>query len=334
MSSVTDSRPRRESTPGPALRDVQMHLHGPGAPGLGVVVSNELCTAGRRAAGFVRHVVIDVSKTKLAGAFTAGQSFGVLPPGQDARGKPHALRLYSIASPTAGEDGRGQHLATTVKRLIDEHHETRKLFLGVASNFLCDLKPGEEVRVTGPAGKRFVLPQQPQDHDFVFFATGTGIAPFRGMIRDLLVGQRPDGSRVAPCPSRVVLVMGSPYATDLLYDSELRELAAHHRNFTYLTAISRELQADGSGPMYVQDRLTSHREELGTLLASPRGLVYVCGIAGMELGIFQGLARVLPPTALEQYLELDPALPDVGGWERRMVSKEIRPTRRVFLEVY
>lgn len=319
-------RPARRSDPGPGLLDVRMHLHTPADPATATVVGTERCTRGRKAAAIVRHVSLDVSGTRIAGNFRPGQSFGVLAPGLDETGQPHKLRLYSISSPTRGEAQGGNVIATTVKRLIDEHWETHRLFLGVTSNFLCDLKPGDTLRITGPSGKRFVLPREAAAHDYLFFATGTGIAPFRGMVTDLLE---------AGVRSRIVLVMGAAYATDLLYDDSLRRLAAAHPNFRYLTAVSRERQEDGHGPMYVQDRLRTHREELGSLLASERGLVYVCGMAGMELGILQRMAEVLPGGVLSQYLEADRAtLGNIGGWERRMVNREVRPTRRVFLEVY
>lgn len=303
-----------------------MHLATPTSPGVGVVVSNERCTASKKSAGFVRHVAIDVSSTALSGKFIAGQSFGVIPPGTDKNGKPHKLRLYSIASPSAGEDGQGRVLATTVKRLIDEDHVSNKLFLGVASNFLCDLHPGDTVQVTGPNGKRFVLPAQPADYDYVFFATGTGIAPFRGMIKDLLA----TGVR-----SRVVLVMGSPYATDLLYHEELKQLAASHSNFHYLTTLSREPQSDGLPAMYVHDRIHHSQDLLRPVFESERTLIYVCGIAGMELGVFQRLHTTLPASARDQYLGVDPEVAgEPKSWDRKMIHKQIKPTRRMFLEVY
>ncbi|MFZ4575461.1 MAG: hypothetical protein ACOYN0_13770, partial [Phycisphaerales bacterium] len=112
---------------GPVLREARMHLSPVSAPAVGTVVSNERCTASKKSAGFVRHVAIDVSGTPIEGGFIAGQSFGVIPPGTDARGLPHKVRLYSIASPTRGEDGGGKLLATTVKRLIDEDWVTNKL---------------------------------------------------------------------------------------------------------------------------------------------------------------------------------------------------------------
>jgi ferredoxin--NADP+ reductase len=311
--------------PGPPLPEVKMHLHSPAEPGIAVVVANEICT-GPKASGIIRHLALDVSGTRLAGAFRAGQSFGVIPPGADEHGRPHKLRLYSIASPTAGEDGRGQVLSTTVKRLVGEHWETHRLFTGVSSNFLCDLAVGDRVTVTGPSGKRFLLPSRPEDHDYLFMATGTGIAPFRGMVKELLA---------AKVRSRIVLVMGSPYRSDLPYHAEFEALEGLHPEFTYLTALSREPQEDGGPRMYVQDRLGRDAATLAPLLASERSLVYICGVAGMELGIFQQLARLLPAPQVAQYLRIDPAVEaDIASWTRRMVQREVQPTRRVFLEVY
>jgi ferredoxin--NADP+ reductase len=316
------------TTTGPQLVEVQMHLHAPNDPGIGKVIETRRCTAKDKAAGVVRHVAIDVSQTKLAGNFKAGQSFGVIAPGTDANGKPHKLRLYSIASPTRGEDGHGQVLATTVKRTIDEHWDTHKLFTGVCSNYLCDLQVGDEVKVTGPSGKRFVLPSRPEEHDYVFVATGTGIAPFRGMVKELLEGD-------APAASRIMLIMGSPYATDLLYDAELQALAAKHPNFSYLTAISREVQKDVPRPLYVHERLVTHREHVADILQGGRGLVYICGIAGMELGVMQSLSHILPGAELEPYLAVSDELRSQPRiWDRKMIHKEICPSRRMFLEVY
>ncbi len=313
------------ASPEITLAPVKMHLLTPASPGVARVISSERCTASKKSAAFVRHVAIDVSGTALAGNFRAGQSFGVIPPGLDANAKPHKLRLYSIASPSAGEDGKGQVLSTTVKRTIDEHWEDHRLFLGVCSNYLCDLQPGDELRVTGPAGKRFVLPANPIDHDYVFFATGTGIAPFRGMVRELLA--------TSPSSS-ITLVAGSPYATDLLYHDEFLALAASHPKFRYITALSRE---SGLPRLYVQDRITTgdERDYLASVLSSSRTLIYICGIAGMELGIVQALASSLSQSARAQYVDAEAALlADPKSWTRTMLHKQVTLTRRLFLEVY
>jgi ferredoxin--NADP+ reductase len=309
----------------PPLPDVKLQLHPPTDPARAVVVSNERAT-GRKSAGFVRHVVFDVSGSRLAGNFRAGQSFGILAPGLDERGKPHKVRLYSVASPTSGEDGQGKHLATTVKRLIAEHWETGRLFLGLTSNYMCDLRAGDEVRLTGPAGKRFILPESPGDYDYIFFATGTGIAPFRGMVGDLMA---------AGAKSRMILVMGSPYRTDVPYLGHFLRLHEEYPNFRYFTALSRERQDDGSEPMYVQDRMTADRDAFMPLLEGERTLVYICGLAGMEVGILQTMARMLPEGVLARYLDADArAMSQIDNWQRRMIPREVRPTPRVFIEVY
>ncbi len=321
MSSTTTEIPGT-----PELPDVTQHLVKPLAPVTGRVHASRLCTKSRKASGFIRHVEIDVSGTALENAWTAGQSFGVVPAGQTPEGKPHKLRLYSIAAPTGGETGDGTIITTTVKRLIDEHWDSHKLVAGVCSNYLCDLNVGDEIQLTGPVGKRFLLPKDPSKHDYVFIATGTGIAPFRGMILDLIK---------QGMPSRVAMLMGTPYESDLLYDDDLRAWEDQYENFSYHTAISRHTTRDQPSRLYVQDRLREDAKTLAPMLASERTLIYICGLAGMELGVFQTLARILPPDQLAQYLTVsDELLADVDNWERSMIPKQLKKTKRVFLEVY
>lgn len=306
-----------------------MNAHTPRDPGVGRVVETSRITRPK-ASSFVRHVAIDVSDTKLVGAFRAGQSFGVIPEGTDAKGKPHKVRLYSIASPSAGEDGQGRTLATTVKRTLDEHWENHTLFRGVASNWLCDLQVGDEVRVTGPVGKRFLLPVAASEHRYVFLATGTGIAPFRGMVMELL-GNDPSAD--------ITLVIGVPYATELMYDEQFRQLADQHPNFRYLTAISRHEQEDGGGAMYLDGRLSRHRELFGELLNDPRTLVYLCGLSGMELGVYRRIVELVSPEGISGYLratsgDVDSMVAAVQAGDAASLRKGLKPGPRLFAEVY
>ena len=311
-----------------------MNLVKPTEPVVGRVVSNRNCMRGK-SASFVRHIAIDVGGTPLEGAFRAGQAFGVVPPGTDDRGRPHKVRLYSIASPTNGEDGEGRVLSTTCKRMIDEYQpqtpkddaDRHDLVLGVCSNHLCDLKEGDEVLVTGPSGKRFLLPEDPARHDYLFLATGTGIAPFRGMLLDLL--ERPEG----PVESEIHLVMGVAYSTDLLYDEDLRELAEKHGNFHYHTVVSREIGADGTRGGYVHHYLDRQIELHETLLSSDRTLMYLCGLAGMQIGVFQLLARL---GLGGPFLKVKDELAEVPceEWTAQQIKRHVRPTHRCMLEVY
>jgi ferredoxin--NADP+ reductase len=315
-----------DSTPQVRLPPVQMNLHAPKSPATAMLHHSEICTARSKAGGITRHLAFDVSDTKLAGQIRPGQSFGVIPPGTDEQGKAHKVRLFSLASPTGGEDGSGRIIATTVKRVIDEQWEDHSLFLGVCSNYLCDLQPGSEVSVTGPVGRRFLLPEDPHEHNYVFFSTGTGIAPFRGMMKELL-GEGVERPKV--------LVAGAPYSSDLFYHQLFEQYAAEHAHVRYWPAVSRHPQEDGTPPMYVHGRIPHNRDELRPLLRDERTLIYICGITGMETGIFQALAQVLDPKTLEGYLKIDDEAPsDPAQWDRKMIGRSIKPTARVMMEVY
>ena len=318
----------------PLFPGVRINLVRAAQPVTARVVSNDLCMRGK-SASFVKHLVLDVSRTPLAGSFLPGQSFGVIAPGVDERGRAHKVRLYSIASPSWGEDGAGCYLATTPKRLIDERVPQRagddpadhRLFLGVCSNYLCDLKAGDTVHISGPNGRRFLLPRDPAAHDYLFLATGTGIAPFRGMLLELLQRAGPGAA------SRIELVMGAPYTTDLLYDELFRELAGAHPNFRYHTAISRESAAGGTRGRYVADCLLEQGEHFRSLLEDGRTLIYLCGLLGLKLTVFRALAKLGVQSG---YLRIGEPLQDKppGDWRAEDVARHVKPTGRCLLELY
>ncbi len=327
--------PREHDSNLVALPEVAGKLITPRAPAAARVVGNETCTYGKSNA-WVRDIAVDVSGTKLAGNFRVGQSFGVIPPGTDENGKPHKVRLYSIASPDTGEDGQGNVVCTPVKRTIDEfdpqfagkRRAHRGMFMGVCSNYLCGLKIGDEIRITGPAGKRFLLPAEQEDHDYVFFATGTGIAPYRGMVKQLLEGPN------RPTRRDVWLIAGAPYTSDLLYHEFFLEFEREFENFHYLQAISREPQAPGqTRGTYVDGLIVSELERLQPVLARPSTLLYLCGVAGMQFGIWRRLALL---GLLDGY-----ALPRKGigetapaEWTSAQMRRGLKATSRCMLEVY
>ncbi|MAB83922.1 MAG: hypothetical protein CMJ24_10895 [Phycisphaerae bacterium] len=318
-------------TNAPELAEVEMHVVRPKDPVVGRVVASQPCLNGR-SASFVRHVAIDVSGTDLAGSFRVGQAFGVIPPGEDHRGKPHSVRLYSLACPSHGEDGEGNVLSTTVKRVIDEYtpqehdeeQDAHHLFVGVCSNYLCDLKIGDEVLVSGPAGKRFLLPADPSRHDYLFISTGTGIAPYYGMIRELLQG--PEGT----CSSRIELVAGAPYTTDLIYDDVFQELAAAHDNFTYHPVVSRSDIRREYVDRYIERNLD---DSFRDFLEDPRTLIYMCGLEGMESGLYRVLAR---HGLSDGYMDVREPLTLEGheSWETADMKRNVKAGPRCLVEVY
>src|SRR5690554_3782032 len=138
------------------IPEVELNIYSVKNPVEVPIVENYVVTS-ESSPNYVRHITFDISGTDLVGRIRAGQSVGILPPGKDDRGRNHKLRLYSISSSTSGEGGIRHLISTTVKRTIEELDN--ELYLGVASNYLANLKPGDTVRMTGPSGRRFLLPE-------------------------------------------------------------------------------------------------------------------------------------------------------------------------------
>lgn len=301
------------------LPGVELNIYTPKKTVEVPVVENRIVTT-ESSPNFIRHMTFDVSGTDLEGRVRVGQSIGVLPPGIDENGRPHKIRLYSVSSPTRGEGGKRHLISTTVKRTIEEFEE--KLYIGVASNYLADLQPGDRVRLTGPSGRRFLLPVNARDFNYIFFATGTGIAPFRGMIQELYEEE---------FRKSAVLIFGCPYRTDLLYESDFDAMAERYEGFHYLKSISREGRREDGSKDYVQTKLEDRWDLLGPLLERSDTLIYICGLLGMEDGIYRELIR----RKLFDYLELKSKLPEeLSGLDARQLKRLVKPSNRTFVEVY
>jgi ferredoxin--NADP+ reductase len=302
------------------LPEVELNIYSPKDPTEITVVENYICTV-ESSPNYVRHITFDVSGTELEGRVRIGQSLGILPPGNNERGRPRKLRLYSISSPSEGENGKSHLISTTVKRTLEE--VDGKLHAGVCSNYLADLQPGDKVKATGPSGRRFLLPENAQDFNYVFFATGTGIAPYRGMIMELLNSDY---------QGDIALIFGCAYRTDLIYSDLMQELDEKHDNFNYITCVSREDRREDGSKYYVQTAIEDHEDVLSPILEQENTLLYLCGLKGMETGIYQNLAK----QGFREYLILkgDYADLDPDDWDWDEMKRNVKPGPRTFEEVY
>ncbi len=237
----------------------------------------------------VRHLVL---RPQRDFPYLPGQSVGVLLPGLDPNTKkPHKPRIYSIASKRGGDLGGGHTLSLTVVRHFWESADSGIINVpGLISNYLCDLQIGETIRITGPVGRHLVLPEDFQTRDFIFVATGTGIAPYRGMMREMFE---------AGCQGSVCLYFGVQYHDVVLYEEEFRAYAAKCERFHFVTAVSREEKnplpdkvPTRENRMYVQVKVYQDRERLKAILAKPTSIMCICGLKGMEAGIYPVLETI------------------------------------------
>jgi ferredoxin--NADP+ reductase len=199
-------------------KDVPVNIYRPKKPFVGKCLSNdELVREG--GSGRVRHLKFDLSGGDLH--YLEGQSIGIIPPGEDEKGKPHKLRLYSIASTRHGDDGDDKTVSLCVRELEYKHPETGETVYGVCSHYLCDLEPGDDVQITGPVGKEMLLPDD-EHANVIMMATGTGIAPFRAFLWRMFKEQHEDYK----IKGKAVLFFGIPYTANILYKEELEQIQA------------------------------------------------------------------------------------------------------------
>jgi len=224
----------------------------------------------------IHHIVLDFGTTPFP--VLEGQSIGIIPPGTDASGKPHLLRMYSVASPRDGERPGYNNLALTVKR-VDQDHEG-KAAKGVCSNYVCDLKKGDQVQVTGPYGATFLMPNHP-GASIMMICTGTGSAPMRAMTerRRRRMAQQEGGE--------LVLFFGARSPEELPYFGPLQKLPKEFIDINL--AFSR---VPDQPKRYVQDLIRAQADKVAAMLTDDNCYIYVCGLKGMEAGVVEAFRDI------------------------------------------
>lgn len=102
---------------------------------------------------------------------------------------------------------------------------------GAGSNYLFNnVKVGSEVTFQGPQGI-FNLPEN-IEKDLFFICTGTGIAPFRSMLKYIQLYRIPH--------ENLYLIFGCRTQKDLLYHEEMKALESEIEDFYYMPTLSRE----------------------------------------------------------------------------------------------
>jgi benzoyl-CoA 2,3-epoxidase subunit A len=245
-----------------------VNLYTSAKPATAVVQGNYRLTA-ENADSDVRHIILDLGSQPFP--VVEGQSVGIAPPGTDANGRPHLMRLYSVSSPRDGERPHTNNLSLTVKR---EAH-------GICSNYVCDLKRGDTVELTGPYGSTFLMPDDPQAK-IIMICTGTGSAPFRGFTMRR--------QRIAPSlQNTMVLFFGARSPDSLPYFGPLKKVPD-----TFLAKRFAFSRVPGEEKQYVQDQMRAHAAEIATALTDSSTHIYVCGLKAMESGVeeaFRDIAR-------------------------------------------
>jgi len=191
----------------------------------------------------VRHFVFETPDVARLD-FLPGQFVSFTQSIQDKR----ITRAYSIAS--APSDGNRFELCLNLV------HE------GKFSPHLFHMKPGDTVEMRPPLGQ-FVI--RHPDRDTVLIATGTGIAPFRSILRAHLTHTSP----------AFTLLFGVRHEHSLMYRGEFEDMARRFENFRFLPTLTRP------GPQWTgrTGRVQAHLSEA---IGGRRDVdVFLCGLKAM-----------------------------------------------------
>lgn len=144
----------------------------------------------------------------------------------------------------------------------------RKIPDGKMSCWLHDaVMPGMDLRVRGPAGECFYVNPSREPFDMVLAATGTGLAPLYGIIRDAIKQQH---------VGQITIIHGALNAADLYYVTELRVLAEAYPQMRYLPCVLTDVDNMHHATVAAIDKV------MASQLATPASTrLYVCGIPDM-----------------------------------------------------
>lgn len=93
-----------------------------------------------------------------------------------------------------------------------------------------NFKPGSPVKVSKVLGK-FTLPE-PIETDICFICTGTGIAPLRSMLIDILLQNK--------AHKNLYMVFGNRWTKDIIYQKEMELLQEKFPEFKFIPVLSRD----------------------------------------------------------------------------------------------
>jgi ferredoxin-NADP reductase len=177
---------------------------------------------------------------------------------------PETKRSYSIASAPDGSP-RFELAITRVQN-------------GAGSGWLHAMAEGSVLRFSGPQG--FFTRSAGAPAPSLFVATGTGVTPLRSMLR---------ASLSAGASALTWVLLGVRHADDVLYDAELRAIAAVHPFVRFEPTLSQPPQDWHGRTGYVQTHVRALWAELSAA-AGEEPHAYVCGLQRM-VGSVRDLLR-------------------------------------------
>ncbi|KAA3611202.1 MAG: ferredoxin-NADP reductase [Calditrichaeota bacterium] len=214
----------------------------------------------------VREIVVEIDRPEFE--YKVGQSVGVLVEGQHEFGNNVHHRLYSVAD--IPSKSKKPQIKLLVKRCSYVDDFSGEIFDGVASHYLCNKKVGDEILLTGPFGLPFDLPED-KNSDLLLIGMGTGIAPFRALVRHLY-------KNVKDWKGKVRLFYGARSGLELLYMNDKNDdLTSYYDEDTFEAFQALSPRPHWADPIALDYALEQRTEEILQMLDKSNTHVFVAG---------------------------------------------------------
>jgi ferredoxin--NADP+ reductase len=227
----------------------------------------------------VRHLVFSTGDLLLDGAL--GNCVRVLAPSRSGNSR-HA-RLYSIMDLERHDEAA--RFSICVRRCFSNDDASGEESKGVASNYLCDMQLGDVLNFAGPVSYPFAIPDD-KSADILMLGMGTGIAPFRALIRRIY-------DEIGGWKGRVRLYYGAKSPLEMLYmNEENNDLANYFDQPTFkaFQAVSPQPYLDV--PAALDTALDQNAAEVWEMINRRGTRVFVAGTANMLDNVDRAMVKL------------------------------------------
>ncbi len=142
------------------------------------------------------------------------------------------IRAYSTASYPAEKKILKFNIRIATPPLIDRS-VSKKIPWGICSSYAFSLKPGDDIKFSGPFGESHMIKD---DRELVFLIGGAGSSFGRSHILDLFNTEK--------TKRKVTMWYGARSIKENIYEKDYKDLDKKHDNFTYHLVLSEPLKED------------------------------------------------------------------------------------------
>lgn len=248
----------------------------------------------------VRHMIFATDDAGFDGR--VGHNIRVMAPGQF--GNRYHPRLYSLAD-IVHSDPQRTEFSLLVRRCSYIDDFSGECYAGVASNYLCDLPVGTAIEYSAPTGHPFNIPAN-RRAALLMIGMGTGIAPFRGLVRRIY-------DTLGGWEGKVRLFYGARSGLEMLYmNEENKDIANYFDQATFKAFQALSPRPHFGEPPALGNAIEANATEVLEMLQDIDTQVFIAGPQAMLAKVEEAFTRIVG--GAENWVALRQRLIQSGRW--------------------